>query len=65
MNIEKNIKMNREKEDSKEIVIGGNKILNIFFYGVAVVFLGYVAGRAAAGNPIDFITVFKQFLSIV
>ena len=57
--------MNREKEDSKEIVIGGNKILNIFFYGIAVVFLGYVAGRAAAGNPIDFITVFKQFLSIV
>ena len=51
------------KDSEIGIIIGGNKVLNFFIYGVITIAIGYLVGRYASGNPVDIVKVFNQLLS--
>ena len=52
------------KDSSKEIVIGGNRVITIFLAGMIVFGLGYVIGRAMAGDPVSYTKIVEQVLPI-
>ena len=56
------------KERQGQIIIGGNVVLNVFFYVVALVAsaaIGYLLGRYAAANPVDLMQVYVELFSTI